>query len=220
LAMDWPGRTAVNLTQCITLLRTAFSVVIQLERVTWALSWGLTAKSDLYLGQPLVPQGGKGEFRATVRESSLTGRLLKELLHSFSYGPMSQSHHPTHSMAQPTANEGSLGPGKVEGASGVGRVRSLAFESVMTSSWSLNFLLWSSHCAFFFFPFRDRVSLCSPDCPGTHFVDQTGLELRNPPASASWMLGLKACATTPGVALVPLKATCNWCRQRVTALVV
>ena len=24
---------------------------------------------------------------------------------------------------------------------------------------------------------RDRVSLCSPGCPGTHFVDQAGLEL-------------------------------------------
>jgi hypothetical protein len=32
--------------------------------------------------------------------------------------------------------------------------------------------------------FRDRVSLCSSGCPGTHFVDQAGLELRNPPASA------------------------------------
>jgi hypothetical protein len=50
----------------------------------------------------------------------------------------------------------------------------------------------------FVFVFRDRVSLCSPGCPGTHFVDQTGLELRNPPASASRVLGLKACATTPG----------------------
>jgi hypothetical protein len=36
----------------------------------------------------------------------------------------------------------------------------------------------------------------SPGCPGTHVVEQAGLELRNPPASASWMLGLKACATT------------------------
>jgi hypothetical protein len=27
--------------------------------------------------------------------------------------------------------------------------------------------------------FQDRVSLCSPDCPGTHSVDQAGLELRN-----------------------------------------
>jgi hypothetical protein len=33
--------------------------------------------------------------------------------------------------------------------------------------------------------FQDRVSLCSLGCPGTHFVDQAGLELRNPPASAS-----------------------------------
>jgi hypothetical protein len=46
--------------------------------------------------------------------------------------------------------------------------------------------------------FRDRVSLYSPGCPGAHFVNQAGLELRNPPASASRVLGLKACATTPG----------------------
>jgi hypothetical protein len=44
--------------------------------------------------------------------------------------------------------------------------------------------------------FRDRVSLHSPGCPGTHSVDQAGLELRNLPASASQVLGLKACATT------------------------
>jgi hypothetical protein len=46
--------------------------------------------------------------------------------------------------------------------------------------------------------FRDRVSLYIPGCPGTHFVDQAGLELRNLPASASQVLGLKACATMPG----------------------
>jgi hypothetical protein len=52
--------------------------------------------------------------------------------------------------------------------------------------------------AIFFFLFvRDRVSLCSSGCPGTHFVDQAGLELRNPPASASQVPGLKACITTP-----------------------
>jgi hypothetical protein len=50
----------------------------------------------------------------------------------------------------------------------------------------------------FVFVFRDRVSLCSPGCPGTHSVDQAGLELRNPPASASQVLGLKVCATMPG----------------------
>jgi hypothetical protein len=49
--------------------------------------------------------------------------------------------------------------------------------------------------------FRDRVSLCGPGCPGTHFVDQAGLELRNPPASASRVLGLKACTTMPGLLL-------------------
>ena len=53
-------------------------------------------------------------------------------------------------------------------------------------------------CFVLFFVFRDRVSLYTLGCPGTHFVDQAGLELRNPPASASQVLGLKACATTPG----------------------
>jgi hypothetical protein len=46
--------------------------------------------------------------------------------------------------------------------------------------------------------FWDRVSLYSPGYLGTHSVDQAGLELRNPPASASQVLGLKAFATTPG----------------------
>jgi hypothetical protein len=50
---------------------------------------------------------------------------------------------------------------------------------------------------FFFLVFRVRVSLCSPGCPGTHSVDQAGLKLRNPPASVSRVLGLKACATMP-----------------------
>jgi hypothetical protein len=51
---------------------------------------------------------------------------------------------------------------------------------------------------FFFLVFAYRVSLYSPGCPGTHFVDQAGLELRNLPASASRVLGLKECATTTG----------------------
>ena len=49
---------------------------------------------------------------------------------------------------------------------------------------------------FYFWFFRDRVSLYSPGCSGTHFVDQAGLELRNRPASASQVLGLKMWATT------------------------
>jgi hypothetical protein len=59
---------------------------------------------------------------------------------------------------------------------------------------------------FLFFGFGDRVSLYSPGCPGTHFVDQAGLELRNPSASASRVLGLKECATTPGLVRVSIPA--------------
>ena len=50
-----------------------------------------------------------------------------------------------------------------------------------------------------FFVFQDRVSLCSSGCSGTHSVDQVGLELRNSPASASQVLGLKACAQPKGL---------------------
>jgi hypothetical protein len=46
----------------------------------------------------------------------------------------------------------------------------------------------------FWFP-RQGFPVCL-GCPGTYSVDQAGLELRNPPASASRVLGLKACATT------------------------
>ena len=62
---------------------------------------------------------------------------------------------------------------------------------------------------FFFWFFRDRVSLCSPGCLGTHFVDQTGLELRNPPASASQVLGLKACAIMPGALATSYSQLCR-----------
>ena len=43
--------------------------------------------------------------------------------------------------------------------------------------------------------FRDRISLYSPGCSGTHFVDEAGLELRDLPAFASRPQGLKLCAT-------------------------
>jgi hypothetical protein len=44
---------------------------------------------------------------------------------------------------------------------------------------------------FFFFFLRDRVSLCIPGCPGTPSVDQAGLELSIPLASASRVLGVQ-----------------------------
>jgi hypothetical protein len=64
----------------------------------------------------------------------------------------------------------------------------------IVTSWS--YFVFIVVVLFSLFVFRDRVSLCSSDCPGTHCVDQAGLQLRNPPASASQVLGLKACTTT------------------------
>ena len=63
---------------------------------------------------------------------------------------------------------------------------------------------WRKPEFFFFFLFLfflvfETGFLCVAlaGCPGTHSVDQAGLELRNPPASASQVLGLKAwCSTT------------------------
>ena len=46
------------------------------------------------------------------------------------------------------------------------------------------------------FVFPDRVSLCSTGYPGTHSVDQAGLQIRDSAASASWVLGLKSCTIT------------------------
>lgn len=47
---------------------------------------------------------------------------------------------------------------------------------------------WPMLVAFSFFYFAfflQKVSLCSHGCPGTHFVDQVGLKLTDPPGSAS-----------------------------------
>jgi hypothetical protein len=62
-----------------------------------------------------------------------------------------------------------------------------------TFSLSLSLFVCLFVCSFVF---RDRVSLCSPGCPETHSVDLAGLKLKNLPASASQVLGLKACAAT------------------------
>jgi hypothetical protein len=52
---------------------------------------------------------------------------------------------------------------------------------------------------FFLFWFFETGFLCvALAVLERHSVDQAGLELRNLPASASQVLGLKACATTPG----------------------
>jgi hypothetical protein len=69
--------------------------------------------------------------------------------------------------------------------------------------WQVTLTVEPSFFSFFLFFFLvggkggwDRVSLCSPGCPGTHSVDQACLKLRNLLASASQVLGLKECSTT------------------------
>lgn len=51
---------------------------------------------------------------------------------------------------------------------------------------------WVRLIIFFCF-FLDRI-LCSLGCPGTHSVDPAGLQLGDPPTSASQILGLKVFA--------------------------
>jgi hypothetical protein len=50
----------------------------------------------------------------------------------------------------------------------------IALNSARILAMLIFFLFWGGG--------RDKVSLCSPGCPGTHFVDQAGLKLRNLPA--------------------------------------
>jgi hypothetical protein len=74
--------------------------------------------------------------------------------------------------------------------------------SSCSSTMSLSPNILSPHCPLWwkfplnFFFFAETGFL--PGCPGTHSVDQAGLELRSSPAPASQVLGLKACATIPG----------------------
>ena len=71
-------------------------------------------------------------------------------------------------------------------------MKSELLDSYLSSFLFVSFLFFGLFCFVLFFP-QDRVFLCSPGCPGTHSVDQAGLKLRNPPASVSQVLGLKAC---------------------------
>jgi hypothetical protein len=96
--------------------------------------------------------------------------------------------------------------------------QSLGGEGSGTASDMFPFLCSLFVCLFdWLFVFQDRVSLCSPGCPGTHSVDQAGLELRNLPASASQVLGLKACTTTARLfcASYPMFVvfSSNWCEK-------
>lgn len=52
-----------------------------------------------------------------------------------------------------------------------------------------------SWCLFF----ETGTLFCSSDCPGIHFVDQAGLELRDASGSLTSLLGLKAFTTRPSL---------------------
>jgi hypothetical protein len=73
------------------------------------------------------------------------------------------------------------------------------YQLPISKNWLHSFLLLLFVCLFVFvFVCQDRVSLCSPGCPGTHSVGHAGLELRNLTVPAFQVLGLKACTTIPG----------------------
>ena len=55
---------------------------------------------------------------------------------------------------------------------------------------------WCTH--FVVFVCWGRVSLCSLACSGICFVDEAGLKLKDLPASAYRVLGLKGCTIMPG----------------------
>jgi hypothetical protein len=63
------------------------------------------------------------------------------------------------------------------------------------------FILFYFILFYFILVFRDRFSLCSPGSPGTHSVDQTGFELKDPPLSVFQVLGLNTWAITPSLSM-------------------
>ena len=75
---------------------------------------------------------------------------------------------------------------------------------ISRSQANIFWVTWSV-CLFLFFLFPNRISLCSPGCPGTHSVDLADLELRDLSASASWVLGLKACTPTAQLCVISYK---------------
>jgi hypothetical protein len=74
-----------------------------------------------------------------------------------------------------------------------------SFSSIPIIPWLVFVCLFVCFCFLFLFVFLclfdfwgvfvfvllDRISQCSPGCPGIHSVDQAGLKLRVPPASDS-----------------------------------
>jgi hypothetical protein len=62
-------------------------------------------------------------------------------------------------------------PGPKRGG-GVGEYPQIYFKEVAN-----NYILKTANIPHLFIYFKERVSVCSPGCPGIHYVDQDGLEL-------------------------------------------
>lgn len=67
------------------------------------------------------------------------------------------------------------------------------------------------YSGYYLFIFWDRVSMYL-GCLGTGYLDQVGLEHRNPPMSVPWELGLKVSSTTPGCCCQPFSFLLRFCR--------
>jgi hypothetical protein len=61
--------------------------------------------------------------------------------------------------------------------------------------WVLLLKLWPLFLYNKYFTNWDRVSLRNYGCPRTHYIDEAGLRLRDPPSPSSQILEVKACAT-------------------------
>jgi hypothetical protein len=98
--------------------------------------------------------------------------------------------------------EGEQKPAQREAILGL---RASAQSSSQATLWEL--ISYAQPCqraCFFFFFFSSRQFLCIALAvlePGTHSVDQDGLELRNLPASASQVLGFQVCTAMLGCAV-------------------
>jgi hypothetical protein len=73
---------------------------------------------------------------------------------------------------------------------------SLHFFPFLGSQSSLGSFYYGYYYYYYYYFFFFETEFLCVGCPGTHSVDQTGLELRNSPASASKVLGLKERAIT------------------------
>jgi hypothetical protein len=80
---------------------------------------------------------------------------------------------------------------------GIRKLNSVVLQCDKIERYQLFFLFLFCFVLFcFLLLLGDRISLCSPSCPGTSCVHHAGTELRDAHSSIFWLLGLKTWATT------------------------